>query len=383
MGNKKFRNRYSKGEVKMRWRTLCVLLILAAGISLRSAQFAFADYSCPPNLKYSFPNPWYIISASKYKPERPIVKQELEDLAARGDLPNAPSFYDAEFFIDVNIYSGKATYDADEKYYEDEMVCDVYSRCKVQKVEKHRCVTQPSVPVYRSIKQVSFSLVPDGKTAQWYKKPDTSPTVKMLYPNYWRPVVLDENGQPVGNYWGNKSGIHFFYSDPQSTWTFSYPSKLPEIPKANAVINPEDVNSIDGDVDNVIPVCTMWGGSTFTYDYISYNLINSDIDADPYYCVPTIGYDSTGTYIQSIHLDITDYDFDFPATFYLGVATDIAAALSPLDGKTEETGITKTKLQPSNFGTVSYLQTQFSVWMLVSTPCQTADKGCDMLNPPH
>jgi len=375
----------------MHWRIFCVLLILTAGISLRSAQPALADYYCPPNLNYSFPDPWYFISASKYKPDQPVVKQQLEELAARGDLPNPPSSYDAEFLINVSIKSGLATYDLDEPYYVKEWVCNPYKVCKWEEVEHHKCVTQSPVPVYRSIQEVAFSLIPDGKTADWYGKLTQSPTVTMLYPNYWEPVVLGENGEPVGNFRGDLGGIHFFYSDPLLIGKYFYPSKLPQLDKAQVVFNPLDAGKIDSQVVKVIPVCLMYNGTVIDYGYKNSDMfVDSDIDADPYTCGKNIGYDYTGTKIQSIQLDVTNYDFDFPATFYLGVATVIAPALSPqiapglppLDGKTEETDITGTDLEPSNYTEYLFKNTGFSVWMLASTPCQTADGGCDMLQPP-
>jgi len=377
----------------MRWRIFIPLSILAAGISLRSVQPALADLYCPPNLKFSFPPTWYTLSVKKIKPEQPIVKQQLEELAARGDLPKAPSEYDAEFNIEVDLFSGSATYVADEPYYTKDWVCDKYNKnCKYEKVKHHNCVTQPPVTVYRSIKQVKFVLFPDAITANWYKDLSKSPTVAMLYPNYWAPVVLGEGGQPVGNASGELGGPHFFYSDPQLINQYMFPSKLPMEDAALALINPDDSNTIDPQVPRVIPVCSLLDGKVTNSGYAEYKdgYVDSDIDLDPYYCGESMVYDPSGTKIQKLTFDVTQYDFDFPATFYLGLATEFAPALSPLippglaplDGKTEETEITKSELEPSNYKNKLYLQNKIFVYMLVSTPCQTADGGCDMLTPP-
>jgi len=381
----------------MRWRIYCTLLILAAGISLQSTQPALADNNCIPNQKYSnlkysysslYPgNTWFQITANLKNPKKPIVKQQLEELAARGDLPKAPSDYDAEFIINVGIkpvlatwYYAYSTWEW-EPYYSG---CTNRTYCPGESKEIPHCVPE-SATVYRSIKQVKFVLFPATETANWYNNLNQSPTVAMLYPNYWAPVVLGEGGQPVGNASGELGGPHFLYSDPQLINKYMFPSELPEEDTGMALINPADVDLVDyKNVPRVIPVCSLLDGKVTNSGYrINYGgYIDSDINTDEYDCGESMGYDPTGYKIQSLTFDVTQYDFDFPATFYLGVATEIVPALSPLDGKTEETDITKSELEPSNYGTDPYKQSQFSVYMLVSTPCQTADGGCDMLTPP-
>jgi hypothetical protein len=381
----------------MRWRLVCVLLIMAAGISLRSVQPASAAINCKTDVKYVFPSDWYTITAKKTWPEKPIVKQQLEDLAARGDLPNPPSYYDAKFSIQVSLKPGIAWWETVEKelIWGDDPKCPLYQKlnhtCRQVVVDTVEYCLGHNIPVYRSIQEIAFSLIPDGQTAAWYTNLSQSPTVNMLYPNFWEPVVLGNNGQPQGNFWGDLNGPHFFFSDPLAIGMFHYPSKLPQIAKEQALINQADIQNVDQEVRMVIPVCTILTGSqvehgptgatVVNYGYNTDNTwVNSDIDADPYYCAPIPTF--TDSKIQSIDLEVVEYDFDFPANFYLGVVTKIAPALSPIDGISKETDITETGLEPSNIFDNSYRQTQFSVWMLVSTPCQTADNGCDTLTPP-
>jgi len=94
----------------MRSRIYCLILILTVTVSMRSVQPVSADGSCNTSVNYTNPPDSFHISASKTYPERPVVKQQLEELAARGDLSKSPEDYDSIFTATVSLEPVTATW---------------------------------------------------------------------------------------------------------------------------------------------------------------------------------------------------------------------------------------------------------------------------------
>jgi hypothetical protein len=367
-----------------------MILILATAVSMKSTQPVLADSSCDTSVYYTFPSdpskPWYTISASKTDPDKPVVKQQLEELAARGDLSKNIEEYYAKFTATVSLAPGTATWNYAHSTWEWKpffSYCTEKNVCPgVWKEVKH-CDPE-SATVYRSIQTMKVFLIPSIDTLDWYWNWEQSPTVMYAYPDFWILVSIGEGGTVT---WvpPDSSGLHFYSPIPLRDASFYLPSKLTQKPISEEVINPADAGILKTDIDKVIPVCDIIDGNSTTpptYGYEDrYHLI-TDIDDDPYYCNPATTV--ADNKVQSVKLDITDYDFDIPGTFYIGVVTQISPAVLPdspfvtSENKPRTEPVTyPTDFQPSNINDGSYVNTEFTVWMIISTPCWSGDGGCN------
>lgn len=207
------------------------------------------------------------------------------------------------------------------------------------------------------------------------------------YPDYWALVTIGEGGEPSWVPEGS-SGLHFFYSVPLRDAFFFLPSKLHQDFVADEIINPKDEGRLtDLGINKVIPVCDFDSGDIKRYGYEQRYNLNTDIDKDAYDCQSKTPVEENPP--RSVELDITKYDFDIPGTFYIGVVTQISPAkltdfrfvASDNQPQTEPPKTDPYYFDPSNIVDSSYTNTQFTVWMLVSTPCWLGDGGCDKLNP--
>ncbi len=384
----------------MRSRISYTVLILIVVVSLKPTKPVSADSGCDTSVHYTIPSDLsktpYTISASKTYPARPVVKQQLEELAARGDLSQGPDFYDSIFTATVSLEPGTArwnhAYTTDEwEYY--------YSGCTTEnvcpgkwKIVNH-CDAQPPVVVYRSIQTINVFLIPSAETLDWYWNWNQSPTVMNAYPDYWVLVTIAEGGVvswvPKGS-----SGLHFYYSVPLRDAMFFLPSKLHQDFVDEEIINPGDKKFLPkSDIMKFIPLCKFDSGNITKYEYEQRYNLNTDIDQSAYDCQSTTPQGNTS--YQSVTLTISKYDFDIPGTFYIGVVTQLSPAILPPSTPNlysenlprTEPVVDPTSFQPSNIilpltDPTSYGQTIFTVWMIVSTPCWTEDGGCNIENPP-
>jgi hypothetical protein len=328
----------------------------------------------------------------------------LENLAANGELAQTPEYYDTKFKVMVSLEPGTATWNTVDSVTEWQWDCSPYLASLGICVEKGHwdthdvCTAHGPVPVSRSIETVKFFLIPSAETANWYGYTSNvySPTVLYAYPDFWMPVTAEGDADR----WLEKGGLHFYYSMPLRGSPFYLPSKLPQTPISLEVINPIDANVIQGTqdtqgtqgVDMAIPVCDANTGNDLEHRFSSISTMNygyskpwwekSMVGNDSYNCTYSANAGNNNT-VQSIELDISQYDFDIPGTFYLGVVTQILPAKSPKgDGSTEKEG-SPHMFQPSNIHpTVHediglYSDLGFSVWMIVSTPCWNGNLGTE------
>jgi hypothetical protein len=382
----------------MRSRIYGVILILLVAVSMRSTQTVLAANGCVTTVSYQFPSdqkkPWYTITADKPYPKKPVVKQQLEELAAHGDLSKPPDAYNAKFKADVTLNPGTAkwnhSYTTREWDY-DSPFCTVASWCPGKWKDVSHCDPE-SATVYRSIKEMKVFLIPSLDTLDWYWNWEQSPTVMFAYPDFWIPVTLEPDGNPIWLPEGYQ-GLHFYYSIPLRDAGHHLPTALPQRPILDEVINPKDAEIYSGkenQINTVIPLCHFDSNGIFTPPYEpKYNVI-TDIPLSPYYCNLT-GENVIGSnhQIQWLQLSISEYDFDIPGTFYIGVATEISRAKLPdspyltveNQPRTEPVKTNPYYFEPSNITDETYKSTIFTVWMIVSTPCWTGDGGCDMESP--
>jgi hypothetical protein len=376
----------------MRSRTFGLILILMAAVAMKSTQSVSADGGCKTNIKYDFPPNWYTILASKTYPEKPVVKQQLEELAAHGDLSKPPSEYDARFTATVNLEPGIATWN--HSYTTTEWEYDYFNctwkGCPGEWVDVPHCDPK-SEKVYRGIQTMKFFLIPDGDTQLWYKNWEQSPTMMLSYPDFWMQVAIGDGGGLSADYGGEIGGPHFLYSYPLRG-EFYLPSKLPTRSPYFMLINGEDIKYLSHDMELVVPVCEYYESGVvqvdsmgiYYYGYQDTFGVTSDIDVDPYKCFPA-GRTYTNNKLQTIELNVTDYDFDIPGIFYIGVVTQMIPAelnnstdLTPNNQPRKEPEPKPHTFEPSNIDiNQSYINTKFTVWMIVSTPCWSGDGGCN------
>ncbi len=360
----------------MRSRIFWVIIAILIPSISRPAQSVLADDACDKSENITFPGDYYQFAVDKSGPENPVIKQQLEDLYNHGALSGAPESYGVGFSAKLVLKPGTLTWNQWVQEGPDDWVYDHGCNYFLEENgectghwEKHYDCKQFSQDIYRSIRELRVFLIPDKNTVSWLEQVNQSPKLKLAYPDFWEPVVVNSS-VPIANWWDDQQGLHFLISDSYSSIflpTYLYvKTALAEIPNSLDGQNIYNIQSV-----YVIAVCDAIDGSIVNYG----GLFNHDFNYD---CAKSNFVQNKELQIQSIELSISKFFFDIPGNFAIGVAAIIDPAKYP-DPNHEETIAGPETLHPTNIGDGTYMNTSFTVWMIVTTPCTMGmgDAGCE------